>query len=382
MSRAPGGRWQARWRDSTGKQHAKRFDRKIDAETHERAMRSAVAGGTDPAPAAAKITVRAWADEWITGARNLSYRGRGTYEEALNGYVLPALGDLPLRRLTAEAIDEFITAELAQGLAPSTVHRHYRTIRRMCNVAVARRRLVVNPCGEVTPPPLERAAMRILTPTEIDALWHVLGERYRAWLHVACYTGIRWSEGVGLRRSRIDGARITVMEQLTLRDGIWTRDKPKSAAGVRSITMSAFLVDELAGHVDRWSLDGPDGLVFPNRAGQPMRSSNFSGMVFKPACVKAGLGQLLVDETTGARTHIGVPRIHDLRHTSAALAIKAGAHPKALQVRMGHTKITTTLDTYGHLFDEMDDQIAVDLDKIRATVRAELEPTPATAPPP
>ena len=51
-------------------------------------------------------------------------------------------------------------------------------------------------------------------------------------------------------------------------------------------------------------------------------------------------------------------RFHDLRHTSVALAIADGAHPKAIQARMGHCSITVTLDRYGHLFPELDEAIA------------------------
>lgn len=51
-------------------------------------------------------------------------------------------------------------------------------------------------------------------------------------------------------------------------------------------------------------------------------------------------------------------RFHHLRHTAVALAIEAGAHPKAIQVRMGHSSITTTLDRYGHCFKSLDAEIA------------------------
>jgi integrase len=53
-------------------------------------------------------------------------------------------------------------------------------------------------------------------------------------------------------------------------------------------------------------------------------------------------------------------RFHDLRHTSVAIA--DGAHPKAIQVRMGHSSITVTLDRYGHLFPELDEAIATAFD--------------------
>jgi integrase len=60
-------------------------------------------------------------------------------------------------------------------------------------------------------------------------------------------------------------------------------------------------------------------------------------------------------------------RIHDLRHTAAALAIAAGAHPKAIQERLGHASITTTLDSYGHLFPAIDETL---VDRLDAVARA------------
>jgi integrase len=107
----------------------------------------------------------------------------------------------------------------------------------------------------------------------------------------------------------------------------------------------------LGGHLASWSQATPDGLVFPNQHDRHMGPS-FSANVFKPALRHAGL-----DEKT---------RIHDLRHTAVALAVKAGAHPKAIQARMGHASIQVTLDRYGHLFPEMDEQLAAGLDALRS----------------
>ena len=56
-------------------------------------------------------------------------------------------------------------------------------------------------------------------------------------------------------------------------------------------------------------------------------------------------------------------RFHDLRHTSVALAIAAGAHPKSIQARMGHSSINVTLDRHGHLLPELDEAIATSFDR-------------------
>ena len=61
---------------------------------------------------------------------------------------------------------------------------------------------------------------------------------------------------------------------------------------------------------------------------------------------------------------VGVPmRIHDLRHTHAALSIAAGVHPRVLQERLGHRDITTTFGVYGGLFPGADEGVAEALDE-------------------
>ncbi len=61
--------------------------------------------------------------------------------------------------------------------------------------------------------------------------------------------------------------------------------------------------------------------------------------------------QRLTDLFQPASDAAGLPRIrlHDLRHTSATLALVAGVHPKIVQERLGHATISMTLDTYSHV---------------------------------
>ena len=111
---------------------------------------------------------------------------------------------------------------------------------------------------------------------------------------------------------------------------------------MRSITISPFTASLLAAHLESFTQPGPDALVFANAAGNPLSASSFLTHHFSKAQLAAGVSC----------------RFHDLRHTSVALAIASGAHPKAIQSRMGHSSINVTLDRYGHLFPELDEAIA------------------------
>jgi integrase len=245
----------------------------------------------------------------------------------------------------AGEIENWLNDELASGLAPSSVHRHYRTLRRMLQVAVEKQKILRNPCDHVDPPRVPRRDMVFLDWDQALRLAEAHTVRFRALIYLAVDSGMRWGELVGLRRSRIDLARrkVRVTEQLTqLEDYSWVRQPPKTTAGIRSITMSAFTAEILRDHVARFAVPGPDGLVFPNAAGNPISSSSFRSLRFGRALQAGGFSW----------------RFHDPRHTSVALAIAAGAHPKAIQTRMGHASITITLDRYGHLFPELDEAIA------------------------
>jgi integrase len=58
------------------------------------------------------------------------------------------------------------------------------------------------------------------------------------------------------------------------------------------------------------------------------------------------------------------PRIHDLRHTAVSLWIAAGASPKEVAARVGHTSVRVVLDVYGHLWPEQDQALAARLDQM------------------
>src|SRR5262249_49992962 len=151
-------------------------------------------------------------------------------------------------------IENWLNDELDEGLAASSVHRHYRTLRRVLQVAVEKQRLLSNPCDSVAPPRVPKREMTFLSWPEVVALAEAHHERYRSLIYLAVDSGMRWSELVGLRRGRVDllHRKVRVTEQLLqLEDGEWLRSPPKTSAGVRSITISPVTAEVLGEHLDR-----------------------------------------------------------------------------------------------------------------------------------
>jgi integrase len=262
--------------------------------------------------------------------------------------VLPALGACRLGAIPPDQIENWLNDELEAGIAASSVHRHYRTLRRVLQVAVDKQKILSNPCDRVEPPRVPKREMVFLDWGQAVALAEAHSDRFRALIYLAVDSGMRWSELIGLRRAKLDLRlhKVRVTEQLIrLQTNEWVRKEPKTPASLRSITISSVTADLLSEHVERFASVGVDGLVFPNAAGHPIAAASFWNNHFSRAQRLSGV----------------TCRFHDLRHSSVALAIAEGAHPKAIQARMGHSSINVTLDRYGHLFPELDEALATSL---------------------
>lgn len=358
VRKLPDGKWQARWRDSAGRQRAARFATKAAAREYEATVRYV---STDTPTAVSASTVSELSGQWLDAAVHLAPGTIATYRRDLDRYILPAFGATDPQRLTSAMIQKWITGELKR-LAPSSVHRHYRTLRTMFAWAVLQGMLTVNPCDRVQPPRVPKKPPAFLTVDQVEAVAGEVLPRYRALILVAAYGGLRWGEAIGLRRMDVDGARLTVTSQLQRIDDRWVRSAPKTAAGRRLVVLPDSIAAELAAHMATYTHDHPEALVFTNAQRNPIGPS-FRHNVWQPALARAGL--IEVTRRSGRVPAYGKgPTFHDLRHTAAALAIAAGAHPKAIQARLGHSSIGVTMNTYGHLIDD-GTGLAADLDRLR-----------------
>lgn len=344
--------WQARWRDPSGVERAKNFDRKTDAERYLIGLESDMLRGRYADPRLGRTRLVDWLAEWQPTRTNISASTRVRDEALIRNHVTPKLGDVPIGQLQPVHISQWVASLTDEGLAPATIRKAYQLLAAALTSAVDNGLLPITPCRKVKLPKLVTPEMRILEPGDIDALAEVIDGQYRAMVLAAAYTGLRFGELCALRAERIDFLRksVRVEESLSEVRGEFVFKAPKSKASRRTVSASGFLVDELAQHLATY----PDssGLVFTAQMGGPIRRTNFRRRIWKPA-VAASVGEPCT--------------FHDLRHTHAAILIAQGEHPKVIQERLGRASIKTTLDTYGHLFDGLDEAAA---DRLEATWRA------------
>jgi integrase len=361
VKKLPDGKWQVRWRDQNGKQRALRFRTKGEAMDHEAAMRLATETGSDHLAVAPADSLAELSAQWLNAAIHLAPATIATYRRELKKYIMQAFETVSPPELTPHMFQAWIAIEL-ERLASSSVHRHYRTLRTLLAWAIRQGQLNVNPCDRVQPPRVPNKPPAFLTGQQVELLADEMPDRYRSLVLVAAFGGLRWGEAVGLRRCDVDGARLTIAGQLHLVSGRWVREEPKTAAGRRMVVLPKSVGAELAAHMERFTGADPLALVFTNQHLNAVGKS-FRFNVWLPALARAGL--VTVTRRSGRVPSYGKgPTFHDLRHTAVALAIQAGAHPKAIQSRLGHASIGVTMNTYGHLIDD-GSELAADLDRFR-----------------
>ena len=347
------GRWQIRYRTRDGKRvsHPVTYARRADAARMLAALeRQAQTGGPLVGSAGSKMPLRDYAVQWLEQHPGLRPRTVEVYRSLLNRHVLPTLGDVRLSRLDTATVREWRSLLAKRGTSKTMIAKSYRLLRAILNTAVVEDELIVaNPC-KIKGAGEERADERpALSVVQVFGLVEMVPDRWRAFMLLMTFASLRWGEITALTRHDVDLEKRTVRvrRQFVTVPGGLELSPPKSRAGVRIVSFPAGILPELLRHLDRFSVEGREGLVFPNEHGQPLRRGNFNKSV----------------RWAQIRERLGVPglHLHDLRHTGNTLAAQSGASLRDLMTRMGHDSPAAAL-IYQHSSRASDEAIAAALD--------------------
>jgi integrase len=351
ISRRPNGQWRPRYRDAAGREHARHFDRKVDATRWLDSVTADMETGTYVDPKAGSCTLGEYAQTWLARQVQLKPSTRSRYTAIVRKHVIPAFGPVPLAKLERSAVAAWVMELVDAGLAGPTVRHAHRIMHMILNTAVDDGRLVRNPASRVKLPRDRRREKRFLTHPEVAALAEAAGPD-RLIILVLAYCGLRFGELAALRVRNVDPLRrrLHIEESVTEVDGVMVFGTPKSHQ-CRSVPVSRSLIDALAAAC---AGKAPTDLVFTAPRGGVLMLRNWRRRVFDPALRAAGLGELTP---------------HELRHTAASLAVAAGANVKAVQRMLGHASAAMTLDVYSGLFDDDLDAVADRLDTAAKTAR-------------
>ena len=314
--------------------------------------RTLVAVGAGEVAHVGAMTVGAYLEQWLAGAGpSLKPSTAKSYSEIVEWYVRPQVGQVKLadlnalhiRNLYAELLDHGAMRKEG-GLSASTVRAVHRVLRKALNDAVLWGLLARSPLLGVKPPRQERPEVRWWTPEQARTfLAAVEGDRlYALWVLVLS-TGMRRGELAGLRWCDVDletGVLSVVRTRVSVAYTVSESD-PKTRSSRRTVTVDARVVAVLRAHRRRqleerlaWGAAWTDtGYVFTREDGWPIHPERIS-VLFARLVEAAGVPKI---------------RLHDLRHTSATLALASGIHPKVVGERLGHSSISVTLDLYSHV---------------------------------
>lgn len=283
-----------------------------------------------------------WVDRWAAGALKASNRRSSTqdqYLSLLRNHAVPVLGDTPVGKVTASMVESML---VGTTVGASSRRSLYAALSACFATAVRDGLIARNPVVLVQRPSPPAKGSRTLSADQVKAIVKAAqGSRIQHFIVLLATTGLRRSEALGLRWSRVDleAGHLTVDTALTRDSTGLHLGPPKSEAGLRAVSLPPMAVDALrrqrkAQVRDQLSAGAAwtdSGLVFTNEIGGALEPRNVSREYSKIA--KAANAP-----DTG---------MHALRHYAATSWLHSGsATVRDVATALGHSSPSITLDVY------------------------------------
>jgi len=331
------------------------FATKKEAESALRETLGTVESGTYVSTTG--VTVGEYLAEWIENMR--TQVRASTWHGYNNGVkrLTKQIGGVKLQALTPLQVESCYGRIMKAGgkrggpLAPKTVKGCHIVLHRALSDAERLGLVPRNVAHAARSPAVDRKEAATWSAEELAAfLQSVEDDRLYAAYVVLATTGMRRGELFGLRWSDLDldCGRLSIAQSLLNIDSTLVIEPTKTNRSRRSVALDPGTVDVLRAHRRRQAEErlafgaqrnGSYNLVFCKPDGTLEHPDMFSRR-FKKQVKAAGLPELR--------------GVHNLRHTWATLALKAGIHPKIVSDRLGHATIAVTIDTYSHVTPSMD----------------------------
>ena len=357
IAKHPDGAYRARYHDPSGKQHAKHFRRKTDAQQWLDRETAKLVAGAWVDPKAAKITVGEWCRTWLAGYGTRKPRTVRQAEVHISK-ITEAFGARRLDSIRPSEVKSWTAALHAEGLADSYIYAIHARLAQVLSDAVHDGVLTRSPVSRRTSPKAGKQRPHVASTEHVWELHDAMGERHRAGLLLASFAGLRLAEVCGLRVFDVDFMRGIVNPALQ-----YPADPLKTEISRTAVPIPESLALTLSAHVAAYSASG---WLLTDEAGHQLGPWQLQ-RAFRAARAK-------VD---------GLPagfRFHDLRHYYASLLISSGADVKVVQARLRHASAKTTLDTYAHLWPDSDDSTRAAVDKVLAARVAKIPEHPGDFP--
>lgn len=341
IRKRPDGAYRARYRDEAGKEHAKHFARKADAQTWLNEVTASIVTGQYVDPKAGRVKWSAWCSDWI---------GRQAWAEGTKTAATLAVESVPWKdqrigTVRPSHVQAWVAKETKRGLAPTTIRTRLNFIQMAFRAAVLDKAIATNPAARVKGPRTRRAeaTMKLLTVDQVAAALAAAEPWFRPFVAVCVFAGLRLGEAAGLQLGDVDFLRrtIRVERQVQGQTVATTAVVPPKAGSERTIYVPEALTTTLSIHVATRKLVAADEHLFRTPNGQLLNRLT-AGAAWRKVREAAKLG----DELT----------LHSLRHTFASNLIAQGCDVVTVQRALGHSQPSITLNVYSHLWPSAEDR--------------------------
>lgn len=287
----------------------------------------------------------------------------GSDRTSINVWIIPLLGKKKLNKLKKLDVQQWVNDISDAGKSPKTVRNHFSVLRNMLNYAIDMDLIEHNPCENVRMPKKITPEARCFSKDELSLLLNGLDNldyeqlKFKCCILLALFGGMRKGEVMGLDWNDVDlkTGIITIRRTRMVSPGLGVyEDTPKTESSRRTLSLPLFVTSELS----------------RLRTQQLEERIKFGGGYSESdALIKSEDGEPLHPQTvqrwfTSFCESINIPAhgLHALRHTHASLLANMGVDKVQVSKRLGHSQISTTLNIYTHLFENVDDTISSQLE--------------------
>jgi len=309
-----------------------------------------------------------WQEKWLE--KNLSESTIMTYLYTLNNHILPVLGHLNINKInTLMLLDLMENLKRKDGkdkeLSISSKQEVYKVLMSLFKRAEEWNVINNNPMLKVKKPKNVRKNKNELNVYDVEEVKQLMEtvqeelEHWRIFISLALATGMRRGELLGLEWDAVDlESGVIDIRQTIIKTRNGSQITSPKWDSKRLISLPQSILEDLKEFKHhcrkekmrlqhKWTEKEHDWVFF-----------NENGRYFYPDTPSRWWKRFL------KRKKIRHIRLHDLRHTSATLLIAQNVHAKIISERLGHKKISTTMDIYGHALPIADREASEKLDSI------------------
>ncbi|MEK5058598.1 hypothetical protein BK126_03205 [Paenibacillus sp. FSL H7-0326] len=304
-----------------------------------------------------KDFIEQWKELYVN--KHLEETTKMNYISHIDKRITPVFGEMYLRDITTLQLVTFIDGlkkikKPQEDAGQATKLYVYRVLRSMFNTASEWYDLDPNPMKKVNKPK-ENENKNVNTYTEeesikiLKALQHE-NIQFKTMITLAFTSGMRKGELLGLEWKRVDLTNnlIHIEQSIPIvRKGEAVIKSPKTKGSVRTIAIPQYVTEELKLYKEFYYKEKAESEEWYSERDFLFCNLRYKGFIGKPMYPKviSERWKNFISKVEGVRRI----RFHDIRHTSVSILINRGIHAKVISNLVGHSKIGTTMDVYGHL---------------------------------